>query len=290
MQLVEDGVLDLDADINTYLTDFQVVHPQFPGSPITTRQLLTHSSGIAHDDYGVLQLNIALNDADVQPLGEMLEALLTPEGDRYDDAYNWSDAAPGTAWAYSSLGMSLAGFVAESISGTGFDELTQASIFDPLGMSNTSWRLSPYDDLRDELAVMYLYLKAEDTYDWIDAFTFADYPAGSIRSSVNELSRFLAAMINRGSYRGERILGSATADAMAEVQYPDVNSGQAIGWSYWFGARTLLGHGGDDSGASTDMRYDVDTGKGVILLMNVTRRPDTDEIMDRLLDESDGCE
>ena len=290
MQLVEAGTLDLDADINAYLDDFEIVHPQFPEATITTRQLLTHTSGLAGDDYGVLQLNIKTSDAEVQPLGEMLGSLLTPAGDRYDGGANYSDNAPGTAFAYSSIAISLAGFVAESISGTGFDELTDASIFDSLGMTNTSWRLSPFADKLDEVAVMYNYVEGADVYEDVEAFTFADYPAGSIRSSVPELSRFLAAMINDGNFGGQQILSPTLTADMREVQFPLISSSQAIGWSYWLGERTLLGHGGDDAGASTDMRYDVDTGKGVILLMNVTRRPNTDDIVERLLDESDGCE
>ena len=124
----------------------------------------------------------------------------------------------------------------------------------------------------------------------MDAFTFADYPAGSIRSNVEELALFLAAMIGDGSLGNVQLVQAATAAEMREVQFPDLNSGQGISWSYWFGAREVIGHGGDDSGASTDMRYDLDTGKGVILLMNVTRRPGTEEIVERLLDESDLCE
>lgn len=51
----------------------------------------------------------------------------------------------------------------------------------------------------------------------------------------------------------------------------------------------MLGWGGDDAGASTEMRYDVGTRKGVVLFMNVTRRPDTNQILERLVDETDGC-
>ena len=290
MQLVDAGSLDLDTDINSYLKDFQIVHPSFPNSTMTTRQLLTHTSGIAGDEYGVLQLNIATSDADVQPLGEMLASLLTPGGARYDNGYNFSDSAPGTAFAYSRIAISLAGFVAESVAQTGFDQLTDKNIFQSLGMTNTSWRLSPYQNKMDQVAVMYNYEEASSSFSVVEPFTFSDYPAGSIRSTVPDLSRFLAAMINKGSYSGQQILEPATVAAMGELQYPDFASSQAIGWTRWeVGERIFLGHGGDDSGASTDMRLDLTSSMGVILLMNTTRRPNTDAIVDRLFEESDGC-
>lgn len=288
MQVVEAGTVDLDADVNDYLSTFAITHPSFPNRPLTTRQLLSHASGIGGDDYGVLQLNIRTDDASVEPLGSMLQSLLTPMGARWNGGANWANHAPTDAFAYSSIAISLAGYVAESATGTPFDQLTDVNIFQRLGMTNTSWRLTPYLN-RNDVAVMYHYVGGGSGYDIVDRFTFADYPAGSIRSSVNEFSRFLAAMINEGSFDGAQILTPATAAAMTQVPFPAASSSQAIGWGWTFGARDMLGHGGDDAGASTDMRYDVATRKGALLFMNVTRRPNTDEIIDRLMDESDAC-
>lgn len=50
-----------------------------------------------------------------------------------------------------------------------------------------------------------------------------------------------------------------------------------------------MGYGGDDTGASTDMWYDLNKGVGVIMLMNITRRPETDALLMRFIDETDGC-
>jgi len=291
MQLVAAGDLDLDEDINTYLSAFDVVHPDFPDTAITMRQLLSHTSGIGRDDYGVLQLNIKTSDEEVEPLGEMLQSILTPEGERFDAAApSYEDTAPGDTFRYSSIAISLAGFVAESVSGTSFDELTAGNIFDVLGMEDTSWRLGPYADRLDEVAVMYDFDELDEEFIPVDHFTFADYPAGSIRSTVRDLSLYLAAMINEGVFEGDEVLSQVAYREMMEVPYPDANSAQALGWNYRFDERTLAGHGGDDSGASTDMYFDVDRGIGVILLMNVTRRPNTDEILARIFEASEVCE
>lgn len=291
MQLVEKGELNLDTNVNDII-DFSVVHPVFPSSAMTTRQLLSHVSGLEGDDYGVLQLNIKTDDADVEPLDQMLAGLLDPAStaddarhgfDRYSNGANYNpDNAPGSAHVYSSIGISLAGYVAQSIAGEGFDQLTQKSIFDALGMTNTSWRLAPYEGKWDQVATMYSTCSGSCVA--TDAFTFADYPAGSIRSSVSDLARFLAALINNGTFDGQTILSSATVAQMREVPFPDASSSRAVGWYYSGPQGNRLGHGGDDTGASTEMHYDLDTGRGVIMLMNVTRNANTDELLNAFFD------
>lgn len=202
------GSLGLDTDINSYLTLFQYSNPANPSAPVTVRHLLAHASGLAGDDYGVLQQNIRTNDADVQPLGEMLRDLLSPTGSRYNGGANYTANAPGSAFTYSSIGISLAAYVAQAASGTTFDVMTGTSIFGALGMSNTSWRLNPYANRQSDLAVMYNWNGT--TYEVVAPFTFADYPAGSIRTNVPEIARFLAAIMrDDGTFGGAQILSPA---------------------------------------------------------------------------------
>jgi CubicO group peptidase (beta-lactamase class C family) len=294
MQQVETGALDLKTDINTYLNgvvvnpniSFQVSNPNVNGT-ITLEHLLSHTSGTAGDDYGVLQLNIKNSDAELQPLGEMLASLLHPQGARYDNGFNWDTTAPGAAFTYSSIGISLAAYVAEVVAKSGFDALTKKTIFDRLGMVNTSWRLSHYNDKKEQLAVMYNPVggNLED----IEAFTFAEYPAGSIRSTVPELARFLTAMINRGTYGNQQILKPETVAAMEDSPFPNATNGGFYGLGMFLVDDDLRAHGGDDAGAATDMAYNRTTKKGVIILSNVTRQINNDAIYQRLLQEAELC-
>jgi len=294
MQQVESGKLALDSDINSYFNGvtvkpniaFQITNPHASGT-ITLKHLLSHTSGIAGDDYGVLQLNIKTSDAALQPLGEMLAALLHPQGDRYDNGSNYNTTAPGAAFSYSSIGISVGAYAAEVVLGMGFDELTQKNIFDRLGMVNTSWRLSHYDDKKAKLAVMYN--PVGGTLEDIEAFTFAEYPAGSIRSTVPELARFLAAMINRGTYGNQQLLTPASVTAMEEPPFPNAIDGFSYGLGMFIAGDDLRAHGGDDAGAATDMAYDRKTKKGVIVLSNVTRQVNNDAIYQRLLQEAEMC-
>ncbi|MGC6416388.1 MAG: serine hydrolase domain-containing protein [Bradymonadia bacterium] len=294
MQQVDSGRLALDVDINTYLATailptgmpFVVENP-FAEGVITLRHLLSHTSGIAGDDYSVLQLNIRESDAALQPLGEMLASLLLPQGERYEAGYHYGDTSPGAAFWYSSIAISLAAYIAEVISGTDFAQLTKRELFEPLGMTNTSWRLSDYDDQRDRLAVMYNQLDGQ--LDPLAHFTFAEYPAGSIRTNVPDLARFLAMMINRGRHRGVQVLDEGSVALMEEPPFPDARDGYLYGLGMFIAGDDLRAHGGDDAGAATDIAYDRQTGRGVIVLSNTTRQFNNDVIYQRLLDEAALC-
>jgi len=94
MQLYERGQLDLDTDVNTYLRSFQVA-PSF-SSPVTPAQLLTHTAGFDQVNIGVS----ASTEDDQQPLGDYLAHSLPKRM-----------IPPGTIYAYSNHGMSLAGYL-----------------------------------------------------------------------------------------------------------------------------------------------------------------------------------
>jgi len=138
MQMVERGLLDLDADINTYLTTFQV-EDTYP-EPITLANLLTHTSGIQDPPY------VSNMDPDaVEPLGSYLANHLPPRM-----------AAAGEEFVYSNHGYALAAYVVEKVSGTSFDQYVLENILQPLDMENSKYLMSP--PLPEELAVGYAYV------------------------------------------------------------------------------------------------------------------------------------
>nr|WP_166395124.1 serine hydrolase domain-containing protein [Rubrobacter marinus] len=102
MQLVEEGRLDLDEDVNVYLDDVEIPDA-YPGRPVTLRHLLTHTAGFEQ----VITGSGARDAAGVEPLGEYLSDNV-PERVR----------PPGEATSYSNYGMSLAGLVVEDVSGS----------------------------------------------------------------------------------------------------------------------------------------------------------------------------
>ena len=137
--LARDGKLSLDDSVRKYL-------PELPdyGQPLTIRHMLNHTSGLR--DWGNV---VALSG--------------WPRGSRaYTQAHVLEIAArqrslnfpPGSRWSYSNTGYNLAAIIVERVSGTSFDAFAQKRIFEPLGMTRTSWR-SDYTRLVKDRAVAY---------------------------------------------------------------------------------------------------------------------------------------
>ncbi len=258
LQLYDDDLFDLDADLNTYLP-FPVRNPHHPNIPITPRMILTHSSGI-WDNWDVLEPLVVTGDSTV-PLGSFCRNYLTPNGSYYDANENFDIQMPGTFYEYSNVGATLCGYLAESISGKPFWQHSQERLFAPLGMDETSWHLTNLNV--DHIAIPYQY--EANKYFPLAHYGFPDYPNGSLRSSVNQLARFLIAFINQGDYNDARILTSETIAEIGKVQFPRLDSQQGLLWYYENG---LLGHEGGEEGALTRLFFQPDTGIGVILLTN----------------------
>ena len=130
MQLVEQGKLDLDADVNGYL-DFEI--PAREGQPITLRQIMTHTPGFE----------------------ERIKDLIIPEGESFDplDVYlkHWVPTrifAPGTTPAYPNYATALAGYIVARVSGLSFDDYVEQHIFAPLGMQHSTFRQPLPENLR----------------------------------------------------------------------------------------------------------------------------------------------
>ena len=127
-QLVEDGALELDADIGGVL-DYAVRNPNFPDQPITARHLLSHTSGLVDGStYGSF-LNATFGNP-VPPLANLLQ----PTGSYYSTS-NFLNQAPGTYFSYSNLNYGILGTLVEAASGQRFDHYVRAEILDPLGVA-----------------------------------------------------------------------------------------------------------------------------------------------------------
>ena len=138
LSLMEDGLLDLDADISSLL-GYTVRHPQHPAVPVTLRMLLTHTAAITDDGpYGTRGM---------QPGCTLRELLCNPAA--------WKSAAPGEAFHYSNLGAGAAGVILEHAAQMPFDDILKARVFDPLGIraSYDPRRIAPADDLADGYSV-----------------------------------------------------------------------------------------------------------------------------------------
>ena len=100
-------------------------------------------------------------------------------------------------------------------------------------------------------------------------YGYSDYPSGQLRTTSNNLAKFMAAYINNGVYNGVRILNSDTIELIKDIHYPNINMNQGLIWYYKnTNGRTLFGHNGGDLGSLTEMFVSFSDNLGVVLLSN----------------------
>ena len=268
MTLVEDGVLDLDVDINGYLP-FEVHIPATPRKPITLRQLLTHTGSIR--DHGAVwgtprtDPTLYFHGDSPIPLRRFLHSYFAEGASRYDAKLNFYERAPGTGYDYSNFGVALAGYVAEAASGVDFDELCKERILLPLGMTDSGFRLA--DIGTTNLAMPYY---DKHGFKPIYQYGYPDYPDGALRTSAAHLARWLGAFKNDGAFDGERVLRRSTVEEIRRNQISDIVTWrqgliwyEVLRWGF-----PILGHTGGDFGESTRMFYAPKLDVGVVSLTN----------------------
>jgi CubicO group peptidase (beta-lactamase class C family) len=258
MQLIErspSGLVMLDQDINGALP-FAVRNPAHPTIPITYRMLLTHTSSL---DDGPIYQELQYSQGDYPtPLGSFLSSYV-------EDAQNWSTAAPGTEFSYSNAAASIAGLLVERLSGASLQQYSSAAIFAPLGMTESSWFLAPLDP--SHIAMPYEFNGS--AYVPQGQYGYPDYPSGQLRTSANQLARFLGAIMEGGIVGATRILSGASMAEMLRVQLSAPNDDQGlVFYTSTSGSTPVIGHSGIDFGVSTDMWFDPSTSAGYVLLTN----------------------
>ncbi|MBE0651361.1 MAG: beta-lactamase family protein [Bacteroidales bacterium] len=236
MQLVEQGKLDLDRDVNDYLKTVKI--PKKFGKPITLRNLLTHTAGF-DDRYIGKSFRMRDERPSLQDfIKKMLPARIYP---------------PGEIFMYSNIGNALAALVVQDVSGQDFNEYCRQHIFLPLGMKETSYRLD--QQLAEKLYQGYIYQNGN--YKAIPFDYLGDYPAGQLLSTAGEFSRFMMCQLNNGILDSVRILQTKTAEMMHTTQFtqnPKLN--ESIGLAFMifdvYGNK-VVGHNGGYLGLATRM-------------------------------------
>jgi CubicO group peptidase (beta-lactamase class C family) len=257
MQLHEKGLIDIDKDINSYLP-FKVRNPNFPDLAITPRILLAHRSGLAWpEDEDPSFYRIYPKDT-APVLGKWLENYITPAGNNFHSKI-WKKTRSGETELYSNIGAALLGYLVESVSSKDFNAFCKENIFTPLNMNNASFRIS---DLETEKVAMPYYEDLSPCGHYGVPF----YPSTTLRSSVDDFSHFVIAMMNGGIYKGKRILKDSTVNEILRIQYANSWCG-LLWWKYsggWYGGQ------GGFLGASSFMAFKKKDNIGILILSNRT--------------------
>jgi len=263
MQLYEQGMFNLDDDINDFLS-FEIRNPSFTSNPISFRMLLGHTSSLKDNPTVINPLVTIGGDADVS-LTDFVQGYFEAGGTYYDPTNNFYANIPGMVYQDQDVNYAVAGYMVEAITGISLDQYCKTHVFPKLGIYDASWFLStfnttnPYDLAQPHNAFLGQY----------DPYGVPWYPNSQLRIGVEHMSRYLFAIMNGGRYNQQTMLNDTTVTAMQQILDATADPNQAAGWKYRsFNGRTLLGQMDDGVGLTNRMYADTSTGVGVVLLTN----------------------
>ncbi len=251
MQLVEQGKLELDRDVNDYL-DFKI--PARQGRPVTLRNLMTHTPGFEET-----AKNMVTRGARTPP----------SLADFYHGWIPQRIFAPGDIPAYSNYGAGLAGYIVQRISGERFEAYVERHIFAPLGMNHSTFEQPLPAGLQPHMSLGY---KTPSELADFDCLTPA--PAGGESATGADMARFMIAHLHNGRYGEAQILRPETARLMHDTIYrlyeatPPVNA-MALGfYQENRSGQRIIGHAGDLGAFHSDLHLFLDRDVGFFISMN----------------------
>jgi CubicO group peptidase (beta-lactamase class C family) len=255
MQAVAAGRLDLDVPVTTYLPDFTVnsAFEEHPERKITLRMLLSHTAGFTHE----------------APVGNNAE--LDPgEFDTHVRSISdtWLRFPVGSGYAYSNLGIDLAGYVLERVERKPLALVMQDSLLEPLGMDRSTFDRAMIRST-DDRAVGHVSRYPEPPVD------VPMTAAGGLYASAADLARFLEFQLNDGSIGGRVVLDPKWMEVQRTVEGPRAGqpAGWALGvvrhrWNRWDQRPDLFDHGGGGFGFLSDLWWVPQLQIGIAILTN----------------------
>ena len=302
MQLVEQGLLDLDTDVSQYL-GWELRHPQFPASMITLRLLMSHKSGIADGD-SYYRFSAKMVEEQLA-----IKELFHADGQYYGPDV-FSKHSPGSYFSYTNCSWGIIASIVEIASGQRFDQYCRQHIFKPLNMtaSFNGQDIEPLTSMatlyRFDSSAMSWKAQADDIYtNPPSSRTGSSYkighngllfgPQGSLRASTRDLVLFLQYLI--GLYQEKEGLpkiiqrSSLLQLINSEYEYDGQNGdtwndfflsyGLGIhritntpGGDIIFSDLNMFGHPGIAYGLLSDMYVDLDQGTGIVFITNGSKR------------------
>ena len=248
MQQVEAGKLALDAPLSS---EFLPLNP-FADAPIVTlRQILCHRSGLQREG----------------AVGGYLDPTEPSLADTVASVRSGvSVTEPGKKMRYSNLAPSIAGFLVSQATGLSYPEYQKKKILEPLGMSDSVWRLS---EVKEGRLIRSFMRVADGRGGWnrreTPVFDLGTIPAGNLFSTLDDLTRFATALMNGG----KGLLSLESLEEMWRPQLTEADRGFGLGFSVGrFGGHRSVSHSGAVYGHSTSFIVLPEARLACIVLVN----------------------
>ncbi len=262
MRLWERGRFDLDDPVNDYLRDYRVEHPDPAAPPVTFRHMLTHTSGIG-ELRKMTDLFRPMSGLGAKPDGP------APSPEEYYAGGLRPSVYPGTKWVYANHAYNVLGQLVEDISGVPFAGYMRENVFVPLGMQNTDYLRS--ERVREGLAQGYNFSRGR-----LKPVKYTEIVvrgAGSVFSSVDDMCRYVAALLRGGANEHGRVLEPETLSPMMEPHYRLDERLPAMGLAFLldaFDGHLIAGHDGGWPGFLSSMLLCPEEELGVVVFVNAS--------------------
>jgi CubicO group peptidase (beta-lactamase class C family)/D-alanyl-D-alanine dipeptidase len=271
MQLVERGLVNLDAPVTTYLPDFAPKNPF--NTPITLRHLMSHRAGLQREP----------------PVGHYFDDT-APSLENTVASLNDTELiyAPGTHTKYSNAGIAVVGRVVEVMAKKPFVQALQENVLGPLGLKNSAFAPTPAVSAALAKAYMWTYFGRQFE---APTFQLGMAPAGSMYSTVTDLGRFMSVLFRQGQGPAGPVIKPDTLESMWVPQFapPGPNGAPATqGFGLGFNVtrfqnHRIVGHNGAIYGFATELQAVPDAKLGVAL---VTTMDGANAVMSHIAQEA----
>ena len=252
LKLVEEGKLDLDAAVETYLTRWHLPPSEFDHDKVTLRRLLSHTAGLRLHGYPGFDPSQKL-----PTIEESLSGATNGSGDVR------VIMEPGTRWQYSGGGYTIAQLLVEEVTGRSFNDYMQAEVLRPLGMTSSSY---VWDDM--------VPARAATPYGPLGPIPgprFTAQAAASLQTSLDDFVRFaLASMSSERPGLATTVLPSHVVASMQVPVAPSTDYGLGYGVDEVLDGAHAVGHGGANEGWMARFLVVPRTGHGLIVMTNST--------------------
>jgi CubicO group peptidase (beta-lactamase class C family) len=250
MFATQDGLVDLDAPITTYIPDFHInsIFEEHPEQKITLRMLLSHTAGFVHE---------APIGGNSDLPGRTFEEHIASISD------TWLRFPVGTRWGYSNLGIDLAGYILQVRSGMPFTKYVEEKVLAPLGMMSSTLDINQVRTTSDRAI-------GHTPMPFRPPAQFLIIPSGGVWTTANDMARYVEFHINEGALEGTRLLRQDLAETMYEPPNPAALNAEyalGIGTAPWQGTRRFQ-HGGGGFGFNSNMVWYPELKLGAVVLSN----------------------
>jgi len=262
MQLIEAGKLSLNDDFSD-LVGFKVRNPKYPDIKVTLKMVLSHTSSV-NDSQGYLNLDI-----------------INPEKNpNWTKCYN--DYQPGKGYQYCNLNFNMVGAVIEKTSGERFDQYVKHHILDPLQLyggycvdsldANLFATLYEYDSVSKGFkpSPMAYTPRREEIKNYVMGYSTPVFsPTGGMKISATDLARYMTMHMNKGIYKGTRIIAKKSAKRMQTKISEEEGYGMAImNLSNLIPGKVMTGHTGSAYGLYSAMFFQSKEKFGIVVITN----------------------